>query len=128
MLTTNGVNDARYANAIVNGEDGIVLFPDSYTHPTGVTAPKSINSDNISFADAHNTWSGDDWTKMEKAGCVFLPAGGYRIGKVMPSLGGNYWTSTSSEGNAYSISTENTSTSIDYRYSGYSVRLVRNAN
>ena len=130
--TVNGVNDARYAKAIVNGEDGIVLFPDSYTHPTGVTAPKSINSDNISFADAHNTWSGDDWTKMEKAGCVFLPAGGNHIGMVMNSLVGYYWTSTSYEGYAYNVNfttkTVNTSTSKDYRYKGQSVRLVRDAN
>ncbi len=130
--TVNGVNDARYAKAIVNGEDGIVLFPDSYTHPTGVTAPNSINSDNISFANAHNTWSGDDWTKMEKAGCVFLPAGGNRIGMAMTSLGGYYWTSTSYEGYAYNVyytmKTVNTSTSKDYRYKGQSVRLVRDAN
>lgn len=132
--TVNGVNDARYAKAIVNGVNGIVLFPDSYTHPTGVTAPNSINSYNISFANAHNTWSGDDWTKMEKAGCVFLPAGGYRNGTAMTSvgLGGYYWTSTSSEGYAYRVfytmSTVNTSTSTNYRYSGYSVRLVHDAN
>ena len=132
--TVNGVNDARYAKAIVNGVNGIVLFPDSYTHPTGVTAPNSINSYNISFANAHNTRSGDDWTKMEKAGCVFLPAGGNRNGTLITSvgLGGYYWTSTSSEGSAYyvyyTMSTVNTSTSTDYRYSGYSVRLVRDAN
>ena len=132
--TVNGVNDARYAKAIVNGVNGIVLFPDSYTHPTGVTAPNSINSYNISFANAHNTRSGDDWTKMEKAGCVFLPAGGYRNGTVMISGGlyGYYWTSTSSEGSAYNIyysmSTVNTSTSTDNRNNGCSVRLVRDAN
>lgn len=132
--TVNGVNDARYAKAIVNGVNGIVLFPDSYTHPTGVTAPNSINSDNISFANAHNTRSGDDWTKMEKAGCVFLPAGGNRNGTIVTygGLYGYYWTSTSSEGSAYnvyySMSNVNTSTSTDNRNNGCSVRLVRDAN
>ena len=92
----------------VNSTNGVVIYPDNYTGAA---------------------YAGSDWNNFEAAGCVFLPAGGYRIGTVMPiGLGGNYWTSTSSEGSAYSISTENTSTSNDYRYSGYSVRLVRDAN
>ena len=97
----------------VNSIKGVVIYPDNYTGAA---------------------YAGSDWNNFEAAGCVFLPAGGNRIGTFITSvsLGGYYWTSTSSEGSAYnvyySMSTENTSTSTDYRYSGCSVRLVRDAN
>ena len=97
----------------VNSTNGVVIYPDNYTGAA---------------------YAGSDWNNFEAAGCVFLPAGGNRIGTFITSvsLGGYYWTSTSSEGSAYnvyySMSTENTSTSTDYRYSGCSVRLVRDAN
>ena len=97
----------------VNSIKGVVIYPDNYTGAA---------------------YAGSDWNNFEAAGCVFLPAGGNRIGTFITSvsLGGYYWTSTSSEGSAYyvyyTMSTENTSTSTDYRYNGCSVRLVRDAN
>jgi hypothetical protein len=124
--------NARYAKATVNSVAGVVLFPDSYTHPAGVTSPASINTANINYAA--NSWSGEDWTKMEKAGCVFLPAGGYRNGTTMDNVGtgGYYWTSTSTGSYAYRVfhtaSRVTTSGSNYYRYFGYSVRLVHDAN
>ena len=46
-----------------------------------------------------NTISADDWTNMENAGCVFLPAVSVRYGNVMQSVSvggtnsiGCYWT------------------------------------
>jgi hypothetical protein len=97
----------------VNSEKGVVIYPDNYTGAA---------------------YAGSDWNNFEAAGCVFLPAGGNRNGTLITSvdLGGYYWTSTSSEGYAYNVyytkSTVDISTSTDYRYSGYSVRLVRDAN
>ena len=134
--TVNGVNNARYAKATVNDVKGVVLFPDSYTHPAGVTAPASINTENVNFT---NSWSGDDWTKMETAGCVFLPAGGYRRnGNIVNSAGtgGYYWASTpTGDSNYYSVykvfyntSKVTTSNTNANRYTGYSVRLVHDAN
>ena len=97
----------------VNSTKGVVIYPDNYTGAA---------------------YAGSDWNNFEAAGCVFLPAGGNRIGTDITSvsLGGYYWTSTSYEGYAYNVNfttkTVNTSTSTDYRYSGCSVRLVRDAN
>ena len=91
----------RYCKATVNGVGGVVLFPDTYTHPAGVTAPQNINPPATSTADggtsfAANVWSLADWEKMEAAGCVLLPAAGWRNGATTEQLGvaGYYWSSS----------------------------------
>lgn len=84
--TVNSVANARYAKGKVNGVYGIILFPDTYTHPTGVTLPVGINNvDNTGWNG--NNYSAADWTAMETAGCVFLPAAGYREGTSVQSAG-----------------------------------------
>jgi len=128
--TVNGTSNGRYAKAKVNNVWGVILFPDTYTHPDGVTAPVGVN------AAGDTGWNGNnytfaDWTKMESAGCVFLPGAGYRQGSSVASPGifGGYWSATpNGEDAAYGV----------YYYSGYldpawnysrnhglSVRLVR---
>jgi len=137
--TVNGIPNARYTLATVNGVAGLILFPDVYTHPSNVTPPHSINLSNNFEA---NNYSADDWTAMENAGCVFLPAAGYRDGTGVSELGSYlfYWSST---GGGYSYSfyygyqttysmvanpTLNTYMYDNSRARGGSVRLVRNAN
>ena len=127
--TVGGTENGRYAKAKVNNVPGIILFPDTYTHPDGVTAPVGVN------ATGDTGWNGNsytvaDWTKMESAGCVFLPAAGYREGSSVTSPGsyGYYWSATpSGTNNAYrvysnsrNLNPENTA----YRRLGLSVRLV----
>lgn len=54
---------------------GLLLFPDRYPTDDRANHPYSL--------DDANHWmsiSASDWEKMEKAGCVFLPATGYRMG------------------------------------------------
>ena len=128
--TVNGTDKGRYAKAKVNNVQGVILFPDTYTHPDGVTAPTNVNTTNASFDS--NTYTIADWTKMESAGCVFLPNAGYRDGSSLISLHifGGYWSATPNGADkAYYV----------YYYSGYvdpaynpnerrlgfSVRLVR---
>ncbi len=72
-----------YQRATINsdmseGIYGLILYPDDYTAQTNETS-----------------YTSDQWSAMEMAGCVFLPASGYRsyYGK---SNGGNYWSSTGS--------------------------------
>lgn len=125
--TVNSTANARYAKATVASKSGIILFPDSYTHPDGVTAPASINDDDDAYIV--NNYNADDWTKMEAAGCVFLPAAGDRIGEdVVNENEGFYWSKTSSSEGAYHV--HFTSTTLDpsadfSRFIGRSVRLVR---
>ena len=131
--TVGGTSNGRYARAKVNNVNGVILFPDTYTHPDGVTAPTNVNTDNASFDS--NTYTFADWTKMESAGCVFLPGAGYRDGESVISAGifGAYWSATSSgkasDYSAYDfvyyhptwLSPEFTNT----RNLGFCVRLVR---
>lgn len=81
----NGVYNARYARAQVNGVNGLILFPDVYNHPDGVGLPLkwTINymndGDHAQYSFNDNVYTAADWTLMEAAGAVFLPVTGDRI-------------------------------------------------
>ena len=108
----NGQGKSYTLGQTVNDVLGVVLYPDDYTG---------------------STYSGSDWSTFEDAGCVFLPAAGYRNGYLVYDVGslGDYWSSTAySTSNAYyvrfnsgTVDPANSSS----RYRGYSVRLVRPA-
>lgn len=126
--TVGTTPNAHYAKAKVNDVPGVILFPDQYTHPTGVAVPSNINKDNIAFGS--NVYNLDDWNKMELAGCVFLPAAGYRTATTMTNVGSecDYWSSAKDgDKNAYRMSfTASKLTLNSYnRHMGRSVRLVR---
>ena len=106
--TVNSVENARYAKGKVNGVYGIILFPDTYTHPAGVTLPVGINEVGNAGWNGNN-YSAADWTAMETAGCVFLPATGYREGTSVQSAGSSC---------SYRSSSRNTSTTdmVNYVY------------
>ena len=133
--TVGGTSNGRYAKAKVNDVWGVILFPDTYTHPDGVTAPKGVNAPGDSADDTGwkgNNYSSADWTKMESAGCVFLPGAGYRQGSSVSSLGifGGYWSATPNGADyacgVYYYSGWLTPARTDYtRNHGLSVRLVR---
>ena len=95
----------------VNNVLGVVLYPDDYT---GAAYTNSAN-----------------WSTFESAGCVFLPAAGWRSGSSVNSVGsyGAYWSSTAyGTDYAYYVffySDSVNPTSYNGRSSGYSVRLVR---
>lgn len=128
--TVNGTPNARYAKGRVNSVYGVILFPDNYTHPSGVTAPFGIN-DTGNTGWNYNSYSAADWAKMEENGCVFLPAAGYRSSTILNRVGqaGYYWsTSYISKSNAYRVAFDETwmvPEDSDRRYYGLSVRLVR---
>lgn len=131
--TVSGTNNARYAKAYLFGTThGVILFPDSYTHPDGVIVPTGINNTGDTSWDA-NQYSAADWAKMEAAGCVFLPAAGDRYGTSVYYVGsaGLYWSSSpdgSVAGSVYNMLFNSGTLSLanlDYRCFGYSVRLVR---
>lgn len=130
--TTNlSTSDARYAKGTVNGVHGVILFPDGYTHPSDVTAPTGINlADNTGWNG--NRYSLAQWTAMESAGAVFLPAAGLRQGTTVSSEGdyGFYWSSTFYQGQyssgAHAVYFYGMQFGTNYytRARGYSVRLV----
>lgn len=135
--TTNlGTANARYAKGKVNNVKGVILFPDGYTHPTGVTAPAGINfTGNAGWYNDNYTLT--DWAEMEAAGAIFLPEACGRGGTSFVNDNGGYgtyWSSTPSYdyvGFAYCLffsSIYNLDVQNSYCYAGYSVRLVRDNN
>lgn len=68
--------DARYTLATLGGSyKGLIVFPDHYVHPegTGFTAGTYNGASNFTA-----TVSMEGWAKMEMAGCMFIPAAGYK--------------------------------------------------
>lgn len=100
-LLVNRPYTYRYAKAVVHNIEGLLIFPDEFTLPTGI-AIKSLNAPKENNFGV-NTISDDNWEALEAAGCVFLPAAGNRIGTTVNELGfmGGYHSSTgqNSKGN-----------------------------
>ena len=128
--TVNGTENGRYAKAKVNNVPGIILFPDTYTHPAGVEAPTGVNATD-EYGWEGNSYTTADWTKMESAGCVFLPAAGCRYGSEMIGLGSDgYYGSATPDGADYAYRVKFNSGSLEpansiNRCLGCSVRLVQ---
>ena len=94
-----------------------------------MTAPTGVNATGATGWNG-NSYTAADWTKMESAGCVFLPAAGYRSGSEMagPGTYGYYWTATpNTTGTAYRVYSNSDYLAPDNstnRRLGLSVRLV----
>ena len=125
--------------AQVNGVNGLILLPDNWTCPSGVTFKSGFHSSSgVEYYAAYQTFTADQWSKLEAAGAVFLPAAGWRYGSSVSGVQyrGNYWSAT--EGGLLSI-TEDDGRSARYydfdsggaygfhstRDDGLSVRLVK---
>ena len=127
-------SEARYTKATVAGVSGVILFPDDYAHPDGVTVTVSEAAYNTGGKD-YNTFTVDatNWSTMETAGCVFLPAAGYRDGSAVDDAGtfGGYWSSSVNGANgAYGVGFGSgylNPAAYSDRDVGVSVRLVRPA-
>lgn len=87
--TTSGI---RFAYATVNGISGIIIVPDDW-NPSIYT----LDSANyLCVAYTNNLISLSDWSLLENAGCVFLPAAGNREFKTVTLVNqdGFYWHSS----------------------------------
>lgn len=82
---------AKDASTFVNG---LLLFPDGFVCPSGITVA-GANAAGGAFST--NTFDLTAWSSLEAAGCVFLPAGGYFEGDVKNyNVSGGYWASDAS--------------------------------
>ena len=136
-----------FALGSVNGVNGTIILPDDWTTPTGVHFVPSTasgllkaswfdgyyNDYNNNFS--HNIYTSEQWSKMEQAGAVFLPASGYREGTNVSEVGkyGGYWSSTGHREDgtydphyAYFDSKYLSPVGRDFRGSSQAVRLVGN--
>ena len=123
--TVNGIPNARFVNARVNDVLGVVLFPDEYTHPAGVSQPTGINDEEITNG---NNYSTTEFALMQAAGAVFLPAAGKRYERTVSELDIiHYWSvSYNNRTTAYELKYELNSLKLNprVRCDGLSVRLV----
>ena len=130
--------------------NGVILLPDDWTCPAGVTLNSGLadKSSMHAFAD-YQQISLSDWQQLENAGAVFFPATGYRYaGDSMRQVQyrGLYWSATPhktktdyhddpdmppmpvEDTHSYYAGFESSivTTSTHFRSSGLAVRLVTN--
>ena len=117
--------------AQVNGVNGLILLPDGWTSPAGITFKSGFHDDyGVEYYAVYQSFTADQWSKLESAGAVFLPAAGYRYGSDVDYVqgGGDYWSATENYSrSAYYLSfgSDGAGMGLDYRYYGHSVRLVK---
>lgn len=94
--SVDGTDSARYAEATVAGTNGLVIFPDNFVKPESIAPIQNINHNNFAIAFTDNVYTAEQWTLLEQAGAVFLPAAGFRGGTWLSTIGegGSYWAST----------------------------------
>jgi hypothetical protein len=120
----------RYAKAVVNGVNGVILLPDDWS--VSVYALNYTNRSNAPYTT--NEVTAESWATMETAGAVFLPAAGYRH-EDTTSAGnvgncGNYWSSSLYQdayphyARYFDFNSASAYMSHTRHYYGHSVRLV----
>ena len=131
LLNTRTNANSLKGVAQVNGVNGLIFLPDTWVCPAGVTFKSGFHSSNgVDYYAAYQTFTADQWSKLEAAGAVFLPAAAWRCGSnVRFENEGNYWSAT--EYNSYSAYDfgfrSHVAEDMDYnsRFCGQSVRLVK---
>ncbi|MBO6305892.1 MAG: leucine-rich repeat protein [Paludibacteraceae bacterium] len=122
-LIKNRTNAAHLkGQATVADVHGYVLLPDSWTLPAGLSFTANPNNWTT------NVYTAEQWTQMEAAGAVFLPAAGYREPEI-EGVGekGWYWASNVvSDAAAYCFEFDETTSRVfgSRIYFGQPVRLV----
>jgi len=121
---------SKYGYATVAGKAGIIIVPDDFTDPMKNNGSGAFVGSTTTGWTA-NVYSAENWSAMETAGCVFLPAAGRRNGSSVSNSGtvGGYWSATPAGYFAYRVDFAsfilNPETSSLDRTNGFSVRLVK---
>ena len=111
--TVNGVANARFAKATVNGVAGLIIFADIYTHPAGIVQPVNINTSACLYTG--NNYTAAEWAEITEAGAAFLPAASFRYWydvygypyylrhwEIGSNVRGYYWASYGQSGSGIS--------------------------
>lgn len=130
----------------VNGVDGLIILPDEWTLPDGLTFNAStslgleeqgeifVNNSKNNYS--HNSYTAEQWAIMEYYGAVFLPAAGDRNGTDLEMIGpggygngGHYWSAVPYDADySYDLNFNNKNFKPNFyqgvRMLGESVRLV----
>ena len=122
--------DKLIAVAQVNGVNGVILLPDDWTCPSGVTFKSGFDDDDcIECYANYQTVSESDWATLEASGAVFFPASGNRSGSSVYEVQESvyFWTATAASYGATRLFFYPDAAYMNdyYRYGGMSVRLVK---
>ena len=124
------ISGIRYARAIVNNVNGVILLPDNWN--ASIFTLNNVNMSSSSYSS--NDIGATDWMNIfEPAGAVFLPAAGYRNGSSAGGVNenGDYWSSSVySSSSAYIVNFRPSYLEPDYtagdgRWYGRAARLVQ---
>ena len=125
---------SKYGYATVADKHGIIIVPDEFTDPMKNNGSGAFVGSSTTGWSA-NVYSAENWSDMESAGAVFLPAAGYRVENSVVDAGefSSYWSSTAHGehyANGMGFYSEGLFAGADSyssRDCGQSVRLVRQA-
>ena len=149
LLLSRPRADALFAHATVCDTHGLILLPDGWRTPIGVSLKTSKemgivwDQNQIEYLTsesyngyAQNVYNFDQWSELEFAGAVFLPAAGFNSKEAEQT--GRYWSSTPDDDqetypgyayhfhfNAYNVSLRSLTYSGNGDGNFYSLRLVR---
>ena len=128
VVNSLGAN-RKWTMTTIGGEyKGVIIFPDTYSHPECDFVGVTYNG----YSNFTSSVSVSGWKKMEAAGAVFLPAAGYRnYNRTVSNVGVEcrYW-SNAQGGNNYAMAArfakDAFSTASTWsKNTGCSVRLVQ---
>ncbi|MBQ5370561.1 MAG: hypothetical protein IIU50_03280 [Bacteroidaceae bacterium] len=132
LLNTRPNASSLKGVAQVNGVNGLVFLPDNWTCPAGVTFTPGFHSEYSAGAyGQHQTFSAEQWYKLESAGAVFLPSVGDRYGFNVRYVqcDSYYWSATEYNENyiarCFYFESDKAKMERYSRSSGYPVRLVK---
>ena len=117
--------------AHINGVNGLILLPDDWVGIEGLTFNSGAYGHwSREYYAVHNTFTLEQWQQMEEAGAIFLPTYGFRQGNSIYGSGskGYYWTTSPNGGCGpmnLEFSAEYIKINSAYRYSGLSIRLIK---
>ena len=117
--------------AQVNGVNGLIFLPDTWVCPEGITFKSGFHSDNsVEAYGQYQTFTAEQWSKLESAGAVFLPAAGDRGGSNVGGMQnvGYYWSAPENYSYSGNYLYFRSDEAFMFNYSrsrGRSVRLVK---
>ena len=117
--------------AQVNGVNGLIFLPDNWTCPAGVTFKSGFGSNyGVDYYADHQSFTADQWSKLETAGAVFLPVTGARNASYVSGMGAGYYSSATTDSSygmcCFNFIAMQANAMCDYnRLYGMSVRLVK---
>ena len=134
LLNTRSHASSLYGVAQVNGINGLVFLPDNWTCPAGITFKSGFHTNHsVEAYGQYQTFTANQWSKLEEAGAIFLPVTGIRYASTISGTSYSYyWSASENENNSeegcccFSFNAEEANALCGYnRLYGMSVRLVK---